>query len=591
MRRMADILGATGITARELIQELDWGETDTIAHQGASQQKRSATTAGLETVMNGLEVWNTADASANEGKADPDGLSASNLASISRTERAAPAQTRGLGEGRRQVRVRVRRPKNRDPGQPDGTCHAGNDRANASQSAEYVQTGIGEGDSRIVHNLDLPDQTFERIKAEVDWQKMYHMSGQVPRLVAVQGQGQTESTIPIYRHPADESPPFKPFTPAVDEVRVAVEKILAHPLNHVLIQLYRDGQDRISEHSDKTLDIVRGSFICNASLGAERVMVLRTKSSALETSEGTESNRTSQRVSLPHNSLFVLGPNTNMRWLHGIRADKRPETTKSAQEQAYGGQRISLTFRHIGTFIDTATNTIWGQGAVSKNSDQARMVVHGNPTETERLIRAFSQENRATEFDWDDVYGGGFDVVNFVTASSARLICSGDSVADLRVCIGLGESGLRYEVIDPERSHRGQTKPVFEDPHGITVEGDYAILTHLAQQPVEPTRSGVEPLRGVDYLPTIEHFLTRWREHRASGLTGPFDFGFGEWECILQGQHYLGSHAFTIDDCSLWPVLRDIFQVQGPFDPRFPSLNQYYHRVANRGIVRSILEA
>ncbi|CAG8352968.1 unnamed protein product [Penicillium salamii] len=588
MRRMADILGATGITARELIQELDWDETEAIARQGAPQPKRSAASAGLESVMDGLEVWNAADTSPNDEKQDREDFGLSKLASMSRARGA-----RGPAEENKQVRARVRRPRRREFEQPPtAQLPAETNRETASQPTHTARPRIGEGDSSIIHDVALPDESFERIKAEVDWQKMYHLSGQVPRLVAVQGQSRPDGAIPIYRHPADESPPFKPFTSAVDEVRVAVEKILGHPLNHVLIQLYRDGQDRISEHSDKTLDIVRGSFICNVSLGAERVMVLRTKTSASQPQEGQESGRTSQRVPLPHKSLFVLGPKTNMRWLHGIRADKRPETAKSTNEQAYGGQRISLTFRHIGTFTEPITNKIWGQGAVSKTFEQAGTVLHGDPAETERLIGAFGQENRATEFDWDAVYGNGFDVVNFVTTSSARLILSGDPVADLRVCIALGENGLRYEVVGRENNQNGQLGPVYEEPSGITVAGDCAILSHLARRPAETTRPGVEVLRGGDFLPAIEDFFRRWREHCISGSRSVFEFGYEDWERILQGRHYLGGNAFTIDDCALWPVLREILsQTQGPFDARFPSLNQYAQRIANRGIVRSILEA
>jgi nicotinamidase-related amidase/alkylated DNA repair dioxygenase AlkB len=600
MRRMADILGATGITARELIQELDWDETEAIARKGVPQPKRSAATAGLESVMDGLEVWNRTDISPTEEKQEPDELTLAEFASISRAKRAAAAQARGAVEEKKQVRARVRRPKRRVPSQSSSQPSAETEQGAAPQSdgtpasapTPASQTSIGEGDSRIVCDVNIPNDSFERIKAEVDWQKMYHLSGQVPRLVAVQGQTRSDGAIPIYRHPADESPPFKPFTSAVDEVRVAVEQILGHPLNHVLIQLYRDGQDCISEHSDKTLDIVRGSFICNVSLGAERVMVLRTKKSAAESTEGTESGRISQRVPLPHKSLFVLGPNTNMRWLHGIRADKRPETTKSAEEQAFGGQRISLTFRNIGTFIDPVANTIWGQGAVSKTLEQARAVTHGDPIETEQLIGAFGQENRATEFDWDAVYGGGFDVVNFVTAATARLVLSGDPVADLRVCIGLGENGLRYEVVNnTELAQTTQTRPFYEDTNGSTVAGDSAIISHLAQRSVQSTRPGVEALRGGNYLSAIDEFLGHWREHNATNQTGSFEFGFEDWERTLQGQHYLGGSVFSIDDCSLWPILRGIFQTQGALDPRFSNVIQYYHRVQNRGIVRSILEA
>ena len=253
---------------------------------------------------------------------------------------------------------------------------------------------------------------------------MYHLSGQVPRLVAVQGLSNADNSVPIYRHPADEAPPLRPFTPSVDRTRILVEGILGHPLNHALIQLYRNGEDRITEHSDKTLDILRGSFICNVSLGAQRTMVLRSKASAGDKSTGEERlnpGRHTQRVPLPDKSLFVLGEKTNMRWLHGIRPDRRPSLDKSVEERAYGGVRISLTFRHIGTFTDPVAGTIWGQGACSKSREKAGNVIHGNVRQTSWLVRAFGEENHATDLDWDAVYGEGFDVVNFVTASTAKL--------------------------------------------------------------------------------------------------------------------------------------------------------------------------
>jgi len=33
--------------------------------------------------------------------------------------------------------------------------------------------------------------------------------------------------------------------------------------------------------------------------------------------------------------------------------------------------------------------------------------------EAERMLIAFGQENRRSDFDWDEHYGGGFDVLNF----------------------------------------------------------------------------------------------------------------------------------------------------------------------------------
>lgn len=458
---------------------------------------------------------------------------------------------------------------------------------------------IGEGDSRIVYNLDLPPDAFQRIRAEVGWQKMYHMSGQVPRLVAVQGRVQPDGSVPIYRHPADESPPLRPWTPTVDLVRAAVERALGHPLNHALIQRYRDGQDRISEHTDKTLDIVRGSCICNVSLGAQRTMVLRTKGSSPDGDEAGRPRRT-QRVPLPHRSLFIMGERTNMRWLHGIRPDKRPETAKTAEERAFGGERISLTFRHIGTFIHPAAGTIWGQGAVSKAQKHAGRIIHGDPAETERLIRAFGRENRETDLDWDEVYGGGFDVVNFVTTAAARLVLSGDPVADLRVRLGLAENGLRYEVADPAAlgpPASSLPRPLYIAPDGTTtVAGDLQILSHLAQPPPElASRQGGDRLRGGSRLPRIQALFVSWRQFRAGrGRSGDDDddvHGLADWEQALQGQHYLEGQVFGVDDCALWPLLREMVQETGPFSStRFPALQTYYQRVEKRGCVRAVVD-
>ena len=113
---------------------------------------------------------------------------------------------------------------------------------------------IGAGDSRIIHDVlssSLIDGAFQLLKKEVNWQTMHHRSGKVPRLVAVQGEIATDGSVPIYRHPADESPKLVSFSSTVQKIRHEIEEILDQPFNHALIQLYRDGNDNISEHSDK----------------------------------------------------------------------------------------------------------------------------------------------------------------------------------------------------------------------------------------------------------------------------------------------------------------------------------------------------
>lgn len=113
---------------------------------------------------------------------------------------------------------------------------------------------IGSGDSRIIHDVLSPpliDDAFQLLKEEINWQSMHHRSGKVPRLVAVQGEMGKDGSVPLYRHPADESPRLLSYSPTIQKIRTEIEGLLKQPFNHALIQLYRDGNDNISEHSDK----------------------------------------------------------------------------------------------------------------------------------------------------------------------------------------------------------------------------------------------------------------------------------------------------------------------------------------------------
>ncbi|KAI9653949.1 MAG: hypothetical protein M1831_005634 [Alyxoria varia] len=302
---------------------------------------------------------------------------------------------------------------------------------------------------------------FHAIRREVQWQTMYHASGEVPRLVCAQGETEefseslrspTNSTTgipsisadtthetsrmtghPLYRHPSDQSLSLHAYTPTVDLVRRKVEKTINQPLNHCLIQLYRSGQDFISEHSDKTLDIERGSRIVNVSLGAQRTMRLRTKRPPKDTARADGGSidwspapssgpqRTTQLVPLPHGSVFILGPRTNSRFLHGINPDRRRQQERSPEETATwcAGERISLTFRSVKTWTDKDELWIWGQGARGCKDrggsrtwrettlQEAGRTVNGDERETTRLIDMFGRENQSVEvvFDWEGVYG------------------------------------------------------------------------------------------------------------------------------------------------------------------------------------------
>lgn len=364
-----------------------------------------------------------------------------------------------------------------------------------------------EGDTTVITNFlpsALAADAFERLLDEVSWAGMSHMGGEVPRRIAVQGAVAEDGSMPVYRHPADESPPLLPFSPTVLQIQAEVEKHVGHPVNHVLIQHYRSGNDYISEHSDKTLDIVPGSFVANVSLGAERTMVFRTKRPPKDggphpDAVADEANppppsrpaRQIQRAPLPHNSLCRMGLATNQHWLHAIRQDRRADRDKAPAELAYGSARISLTFRRIGTFIDASQTLIWGQGATAKTRAGAGAVVNGQTDEAVRLLKAFGAENNlGAGFKWAEWYGGGFDVLHmgvpkrFFTAAApdsadgAPAPGGPEAIVNARVALALAELGVGCAK-GSVSAEGGEARFEDNDPARAAVDGHASVLRYL----------------------------------------------------------------------------------------------------------------
>ncbi|GAB7345877.1 hypothetical protein MBLNU457_4124t1 [Dothideomycetes sp. NU457] len=322
---------------------------------------------------------------------------------------------------------------------------------------------IGTGDTSIICSLLPPEQAqtaFQRLLVEVPWQTMRHATGEVPRLVCCQGSTDESGCMPVYRHPSDSSLPLLHWTPAVLQVKAEAEKRVEHDLNHVLIQLYRGGTDNISEHTDKTLDIVHGSKIVNVSFGAQRTIRLRTKRAPqtelpaqVEKKDGPGMSRQTQRIHMPHNSMLSMGLDTNSKYLHGIQPDKRIQSELSAAEKAYNGLRISLTFRKIGTFITSDSKKIWGQGATGKTKEEAKPTINGDTSASDELIKAFGTENQSTSFDWQATYGNGFDVLHLKTKlpEQERPIlfqCGNQSTDDEAVMLFLRYLGMEVDTVE-----------------------------------------------------------------------------------------------------------------------------------------------
>lgn len=117
------------------------------------------------------------------------------------------------------------------------------------------------------------------------------------------------------------------WTEELITLRHKVETISSTKFNSCLLNLYHDGEEGMSWHSDDEKSLGENTCIASVSLGAERKFYFKHKKTK-ETSF----------ITLEHGSLLVMKGATQNHWLHALPKSKR--ITKP---------RINLTFR---TFIN-----------------------------------------------------------------------------------------------------------------------------------------------------------------------------------------------------------------------------------------------
>lgn len=168
------------------------------------------------------------------------------------------------------------------------------------------------------------DDSFQRLLSEVDWKqehiKMFGKEIEIPRLTAWYGDPERS-----YTYSGIALTPLA-WTPLLNELRAAVEKVAGHQFNSVLLNLYRNGNDSVSWHADDEPDLGREPVIGSLSLGATRRFDFRKKTDHSDKFESV----------LNSGDLVVMRGTSQQLWDHQV--PKEPKVTEP---------RINLTFRQI----------------------------------------------------------------------------------------------------------------------------------------------------------------------------------------------------------------------------------------------------
>lgn len=160
--------------------------------------------------------------------------------------------------------------------------------------------------------VDAPtaQRWFDALRDAVEWRserrRMYDRDVDVPRRVSG------------YRLDEDKLPPV------LAEAAALVTGTTGEPFNSAGLNYYRDGRDSVAPHNDHLYEIVEGHPIALISLGATRLMTIRSKSRPRRTFD----------LDLEGGSLLLMSYETQLHYDHGIPKSRVPV-----------GPRISIALR------------------------------------------------------------------------------------------------------------------------------------------------------------------------------------------------------------------------------------------------------
>lgn len=164
---------------------------------------------------------------------------------------------------------------------------------------------------------------FEKLMAEIQWRSdeavIFGKHYITARKVAWYGDAEYE-----YKY-SNITKKAHLWTPTLQEIKSRVEEISESNYNSCLLNLYHNGNEGMSWHSDDEKSLLENGSIASLSLGAERKFSFKHKE-----------NKQKVDIVLRNGSLLIMKGETQKFWLHQLPKTKKVKTP-----------RINLTFRNI----------------------------------------------------------------------------------------------------------------------------------------------------------------------------------------------------------------------------------------------------
>ena len=172
-------------------------------------------------------------------------------------------------------------------------------------------------------NQEVADNYFSKLSQNIEWQNdkilIFGKHIVTKRKVAWYGDKQ-------FKYTYSKIPKLAlSWTKELLEIKSVIENKTGESFNSCLLNLYHNGEESMSWHSDDEKDLKKNSAIASLSLGAERKFTFKHKESK-------------EKVAfvLEHGSLLLMKNETQSYWLHQL-----PKT------KLIKSPRINLTFRTI----------------------------------------------------------------------------------------------------------------------------------------------------------------------------------------------------------------------------------------------------